>query len=173
MRKKMMVSLLGMFLLLAGMGLAQEGYIHISPYAWNTYDSGQAFWALGGSSGSTCFLRKTVAADYVLTPVYFPPEADGLLVRQVTVSFYDNEASEYIGFALRKVDLYDQGATTVASIDTGGNSASWRRMYINRWDMSARRIDNERYAWYIAIYFSVENSSDLRLGNIKIKYATD
>ena len=173
MRKKMMVSLIGMVLLFAGMGLAQEGYIHISPYAWNTYDSAQEFWALGGSTGGSCYLRKTVEVDYVLAPVYFPPEADGLLVRQVTVSYYDNEASEYLGFDLRKVDLYDQGATTVASINSSGSAASWRRMYINRWDMNARRINNERYAWYIAIYFSVENSSDLRLGNIKIKYATD
>jgi hypothetical protein len=38
--------------------------------------------------------------------------------------------------------------------------------------MAARRINNERYAWYVIVYFEATGSV-LKLGNIKIKYATD
>lgn len=151
---------------------AQEGYIHISPFAWNTWDSSAGLEMWGGGAGTSSYVLKTTASEYLYVPVYFPPEADGLLVKHITISYYDAGAGD-LRYYLRKVDLYDQGVTTVANIISTGNIAGWRKMYINRWDMSARRIDNERYAWYIAIYFSVENSSDLRLGNIKIKYATE
>ena len=172
MRKKCIVCLIGVLLLFAGMGLAQEGYIHISPYAWNTWDSSAEFLVVGEGGDSTSFIQKTTNPGYLYAPVYFPPEADGLLVRQITISYYDSDATNSITFVLRKVDLYDQSATTVTSISSSGSSSSWRRMYINRWDMNARRINNERYAWYIAVYF-YNTGSDLRLGNIKIKYAAD
>jgi hypothetical protein len=167
-----MVSLIGMLLFFAGTGLAQEGYIHISPVGWDTWDGGVGFSTYGAGVHTNAWVEKYMSADYLLKPLEFPPEAEGLLVRQITISYLDNDAANNIIFYLRKVDLYDQGATTVAIIESSGNSASWRRMYINRWDMTARRINNERYAWYIAVDFG-NTGFNLRLGNIKIKYATD
>jgi len=167
-----MVSLLGMFLIFAGTGLAQEGYIHIDAHSFSTWDGASDYACYGGGTGITCYVQRNNSTGYLSARLEFPPEADGLLVRQITISYNDNDASNNIEFYLRKVDLYDQGITTVASIDSSGSSSSWRRMYINRWDMSARRINNERYAWYVIVHFENYGSS-LKLGNIKIKYATD
>ena len=168
----MLVSFIGMVLLFAGMGLAQEGYIHVSPTGWDIWDGSAGFGFYGGEVGATAYTVKTTSPDHLMRPLEFPPEADGLMVRQITVSYYDDESTHNLRFYLRKVDLYDQSATTVAGISSSGSSASWRRMFINRWDMIARRINNERYAWYLIVFY--ENAdSNLRLGNIKIKYATD
>jgi hypothetical protein len=172
MRKKMMVSFIGMVLLFAGMGLAQEGYIHVSPTGWDMWDGSVGFGFYGGGVDDIAYTIKTTSPDYLMRPLEFPPEADGLLVRQITISYYDFESTHNLRFQLRKVDLYDQSITTVAFISSGGSSASWRRMYINRWDMIARRINNERYAWYLIVFYE-EANSNLRLGNIKIKYAAD
>jgi len=168
----MMVISIGLFLIIAGTGLAQEGYIHISPVGWDMWDGSVGFNFYGGGLGSTAYTIKNTTTEYLMKPIEFPPEADGLLVRQITISYSDNDATNDIKFYLRKVDLYDQGIQTVASIESSGSSSAWRRMYINRWDMNARRIKNERYAWYVIVHF--ENTGfDLKLGNIKIKYATD
>jgi hypothetical protein len=165
-----MVISMGMFLILAGTGLAQEGYIHISPQGWDTWDGSVGFNIYGG--GTLCYVQKNTMSDFLSKPIQFPPEADGLLVRQITISYSDNDAANNIRFYLQKVDLYDQGVTTVANIESVGSSAGWRRMHINRWDMAARRINNERYAWYVIVYFE-GTGAPLKLGNIKIKYATD
>jgi hypothetical protein len=172
MKKKKMVSLIGMVLLFCMGGLAQEGYIHVSPAGWDVWDGSAGFEFFGGEVGSTAYMTKTTSPDHLMRPLEFPPEADGLLVRQITISYYDAESTHNLRFYLRKVDLYDQSATTVAGISSSGSSTSWRRMYINRWDMIARRINNQRYAWYLIVFFE-DSDTNLSLGNVKIKYAAD
>ena len=172
MRKKWMATFFGMLLLVAGTGLAQEGYVHLSPQGWDTWDGSVGFNIYGGGGGTTCYVLKTTTTEYLSKPVQFHGDADGNLVRQITISYKDNDATNNIHFYLRNVDLYDQSVTTVASLESSGSSSSWRRMYINRWDMAARRINNERYAWYVIVHFE-NTGSVLQLGNIKIKWATD
>ena len=153
-------------------GLAQEGYVHLGPYHFDAADGTTSIVIDGGGTDQESFVYRNNSSGYAYAAFEFPPEADGLLVKQITISYKDIDSDDEIGFYLRKVDLYDQSVTTVASTKSSGMSAGWNRMYINRWDMSARIIDNKRYAWYIAVDF-VSNGSTLLLGNIKIKWATD
>lgn len=155
MRKKIWVwgGVVVLALLPATAGLAQEGYVHIGPYHFDTVGTTNPINIMGGSLALESFAYRTQTAGYIHAAFEFPPEADGLLVRQITISYKDNDASNNIVFRLRKVDLYDQSVTTVATISSSGSSSSWRRMSINRWDMAARRINNQRYAWYIAVDF--------------------
>jgi len=172
MKKALLVVIFCAVLLSGISGYAYEGYLHISPYQFYEGDGTTYTSVVGGATGPESYVYRNSSAGYAFAAFQFPPEADNMLVRQITITYKDNDSDDNIQFFLRKVDLYDQSVTTVASTTSASMDSRWRRMYVNRWDMAARRIDSQRYSWYVAVEFE-SNGSSLQLGSIKIKWASD
>lgn len=114
---------------------------------------------------------KPTNPGWVDCQVNFPDSANGMQATRMSITYEDNSATGYLRVHLRKKDRWSGAFFEVAIINTGTTSASPSIRYLNipKSQMSARGIDNNRYAWYLAVYFN-EGGTSMRLHQVTIRY---
>ena len=104
-------------------------------------------------------------------PVYFPESANGKQVTRLSFTFLDNNVGGTVSVSLYKLDRWSGQATPIGRISSNEAGASPDIMYRNipKSYMSARGIDNNRYAWYLYGYMS-DGGDSLRIYQVTIRY---
>jgi len=97
----------------------------------------------------------------------FPWWATGYNISRLSATFYDNSAN-YLRVAIVKVDRWTGNDTQVATVQSTGAVNAIRYMNVPKSSMSAYGIDNNRYAFFIYLYFA--GSSDLRLHEVTVRW---
>lgn len=117
------------------------------------------------------YVYQPTSIGNLYAPVHFPVSASGLRVSRFSVTYYDFNAAGYVRVELYKKDRWNGGTTLVAQLQSSaaGNSSSIQFMNLPKSQMTATGIDNNRYAWFMLLYFS-DNGSSLRLHQVTIRY---
>ena len=111
------------------------------------------------------------AEAWFSAPVNFPDSANGMQVTRLSCTVRDNSTTGMLQIQLYKVDRWSGLSKAVAWKGTEvADAANFVRcLNTPKSQMMARGIDNNRWAWFLVIYFS-EGNTDLVLFHATIRY---
>jgi len=159
-------SLLLLLFLFSSYGQAQTYHLSFSGNVFNGNEPSRDFFKAANG-----YLYMPSGNGTHVAQVNFPDSANGMGVSRLSVSYLDNNSSDYLLVHLSKVDRWNGTWTQVASVSSNGllNSTDIRYLNIPKSQMTGRGIDNNRYAWYLVVYFSGSGNT-LRLYNVTVRY---
>lgn len=152
-------------LVLTSFGIAQRHHLTFTGANFNGDSTDEYL-----NSGNSVSVQTTSHA--LLAPVSFPDSANGMQVTRLSCTVWDNSVSGRILVSLLKVDRWTGSAHRVGKLETGLTQASNSLQYLNlpKSQMMARGIDNNRWAWYLEVYFSEGYPTLLQLYHVTIRY---
>ena len=108
---------------------------------------------------------------WLYAPVVFPDSANGMQVTRLSCTLRDNSVTGQMQVQLIKVDRWSAQSTYVGWVSSGIPFAATAVQYLNlpRSQLSARGIDNNRWSWVLAVYFS-EGNTQLGVSHITLRY---
>ena len=119
-------------------------------------------------------IHQEGSAGWMTAALVFPNSATGMQVSRFSVTYVDNTATEYVRARLYKTDRWTGTSTKVAELESGVAEASTSIQYMNipKSQMTAYGIDNNRYAWFLYLWFSDQSGAgtDLRLHHVTVRY---
>jgi hypothetical protein len=153
-----------LILVLTSFGMAQ---LHHLTFTGAHFNGGTAV----EYANSGHFVGKLNTGGSLYAPISFPDSANGMQVTRLSYSAWDGSATGQITLFLVKVDRWTGNSTNVASNSTGIAAAVNSVQYLNlpKSQMGAKGIDNNRWAWYLRVYFS-EGDTALYLYHVTIRY---
>lgn len=153
------------FIFLQTTVLAQSGWIIVSPSALEpTVSTSSHTMVVSNEHYFYC-----ESGGNFVAPVLFPPEADGLSVKQMNCVVYDNEYNGSIYVWLYRVNRYNGNCKVVFVVNTGDFPLTPGKVVLTDTTGEYRLIDNKYYLWFIRVDFGWY-TSDLRFYNARIKY---
>ena len=165
--KKVLFAIIGVLVLVfvfSSAGFAQQHHVTYTAGHFSG-DSTVEFWNTGN------ILGKPGEDGFLYAPVNFPDSANGMQVTRLSFSAWDNSVSGSLTVSLRKVDRWNGDFTNVCIKSTGTTAVMSSFQYLNvpKSQMVARRIDNNRWAWFLRVDFS-EGDTPLYLYHVTIRY---
>ena len=119
-------------------------------------------------------IHQDTSSGWMTAPMVFPDSATGMNVTRFSVTYVDNTASAYVRVRLYKTDRWTGTSTEVAELESGVAEAAAGVQYMNmpKSQMTGFGIDNNRYAWYLYLWFSdgTGASHDLKLHQVTVRY---
>ena len=166
--KKVLLAIIGVLALVfvfTSAGFAQRHHL--------TYTSGH----FSGDTANNFFKTSASignldsAEAWLYAPVVFPDSANGMQVTRLSCTLRDNSVTGLIQAQLYKVDRWSGLSTNVGWTSTGIAFAATAVQFLNqpKSQLSARGIDNNRWAWVLVVYFS-EGNTQLGLSHVTIRY---
>lgn len=98
----------------------------------------------------------------LVAPVYLP---DGAIIDTVVASVYDNDDTYNMNVAIRRVDNFNGGANTLATVATNGKLSGIQ--VLDDTTIEYPKVEDPYYSYYATVCI---NSSLIRLYSIRIYY---
>lgn len=154
--------------------MGQAEFVIVPPSAFNCM-TGSGDWVKSDGAEQYLYIRGGVNdMDRIyMAPVYFPPSATGKKVIRMSVMVLDGSSTAGIAVRLRKTDiLTGDNHWVVLSVATDLVGAPGKVLLHDHTTTEGRTIDNNRWAWDLAVFFEFVPSPEdsLRLYSIRIKY---
>jgi hypothetical protein len=155
-----------LLLLFSNLGLAQSYHLSYSGNVFNGNEPSRDYFKAANG-----YLYMPSGNGTHVAQVNFPDSATGLGVSRLSVSFLDNNNTAYLSLTLSKVDRWSGTWTAVGSVTTNGLGVSSAIRYLNipKSALTGRGIDNNRYAFYLVVYFSGSGNT-LRFYQATVRY---
>ena len=161
--KRLLILLSTVFLF----SLVMADDITISTAAWNDHTAADLKRMFYGHTDNITYVHMTTNG-YLTADVAFPPDATGN-VYKIFATIYDFEAKGHILLWLRKANLINGTAYTVASLSSDYSGASNAWVLYKKKASAYRAIDNTKYSFYLVAHF-YGTVTNLRLGAVRINY---
>jgi hypothetical protein len=169
MKSKIFIVSVSLIILLPLVALAQGGWITI-PAAAFTCNSSNGDWSIYYETLHYLSVNSGDDTKF-MAPVVFPPEAQGLKVRELNATVLDLNQNSFVEVALYRVNRYAGTSQKVFETSTApdGNAPGTTRI-IDRTGTN-RLIDNQKYAWFILFKVSSQTYYSAQwLYSVRIKY---
>jgi hypothetical protein len=118
-------------------------------------------------------MHQENSRGWMTAPVVFPDSASGMNVTRLSVSYRDNDATYGMIVRLYKTDRWTGQSHMVAELDSDDYSTSAAVQYMNlpKSQMQAYGIDNNRYAWFLYLYFNdPDGNTSVKLHQVTVRY---
>lgn len=101
----------------------------------------------------------------IKAPLYLP---DGVLLRELWTTMYDNTDSQSLIVNIRRVNHYTGFSQTIGNASSNGYSSSSTLIYPSDLDLAYNLVDNRNFSYYVTTCML---SPDLRLYSVRIYHS--